>query len=364
MAKYQLGHTVKLAAGTAEYVWSLWANVNLWPAWDKGLESCVLEGDFIVGTSFALRPKGAPADLTTTLLEVEPYTRFKDRTEMYLGTIDVIHELQVLQDGLLLTHKIVADVYDDKVDVFENTLWAKWRTGLLNSVQNIASIVANKVAPIQAIPETGASSSEPAKATKAYALEYSTHLPLGSESFVWALWTDVANWPSWDKGLESCKIEGEFLPGKSFLLRPKGAPTDLTTILLEVEAEKYFKDRTLMPLGIIEVSHRLNVDNEYLCLTHKIDAQIYVEKVPAFEATLLTKWQAELPNSVHNIAEIVCLKSTSAQGSVISNADSTEVSGSSRKRTETSSSSSYFSSDERLKKQRTVHESELAKPKL
>lgn len=138
---YTLEHSVVLPAGAAGQVWALWSDINNWPRWDKGLENCEFSGGFEVGQSFSLRPKGAPMALTTTLLEVEEGKRFKDRTEMPLGTIHVTHELEPYADSIKLTHRIDAEIYEDKIPAFESTLWAKWQTGLPNSVQNIASIV-------------------------------------------------------------------------------------------------------------------------------------------------------------------------------------------------------------------------------
>jgi hypothetical protein len=74
---------------------------------------------------------------------------------------------------------------------------------------------------------------------------------------------------------------------------------------LEVEQNSHFKDSTKMPLGTIEVTHKVEKVTGGVKVTHTIEADIYQEKIPAFESTLWTKWQTGLPNSVQNIVNII-----------------------------------------------------------
>jgi len=39
---------------------------------------------------------------------------------------------------------------------------------------------------------------------------------------VWALWTDINNWPQWHDDLVSCALQGPFAVGSHFLLQPRG----------------------------------------------------------------------------------------------------------------------------------------------
>ena len=45
-----------------------------------------------------------------------------------------------------------------------------------------------------------------------------------SKESVWNVWADVENWSKWDKGVEWCRIEGEFKAGTKYTLKPVGGP--------------------------------------------------------------------------------------------------------------------------------------------
>ncbi len=60
---------------------------------------------------------------------------------------------------------------------------------------------------------------------------------------VWRAWTDVNNWPKWDKELDYCQIEEGFAfsEGNRFILKPLGGPKVKIT-LSEVVTNKKFTD--------------------------------------------------------------------------------------------------------------------------
>lgn len=151
--QYCLSRSVISNKITCEEVWNVWKDVNNWPSWDKGLETCKLEGKFAVGESFSLKPINAPMSLTTTILEIKENSMFKDSTKMPLGTIEVTHEVIKTNEGVKLTHSIKADVFEDKIQAFENGLWLKWQNGLQNSVNNIVEIIeeSKKNTPISSL---------------------------------------------------------------------------------------------------------------------------------------------------------------------------------------------------------------------
>lgn len=138
--KYALSRSAVSQKITPAQVWAIWTDVNNWPTWDKGLEYCKLEGEFKQGATFSLKPMGAPMELKTTLIEVEPNSHFKDTTSLPLGTVEVTHKVEKTDDGVKVTHTIEAEIFEEKVPAFEGTLWAKWQTGLPNSVQNIVTL--------------------------------------------------------------------------------------------------------------------------------------------------------------------------------------------------------------------------------
>jgi hypothetical protein len=52
----------------------------------------------------------------------------------------------------------------------------------------------------------------------------------GDISEVWAIVTDVQNWPTWDPHEESARLEGPFVAGTKGWSKPKGAPAANWTI--------------------------------------------------------------------------------------------------------------------------------------
>lgn len=56
---------------------------------------------------------------------------------------------------------------------------------------------------------------------------------------VWRLWSDVNNWPKWDKELEYCKMENTFIEGSQFILKPKGGPKVTITLSEVIPNEKF-----------------------------------------------------------------------------------------------------------------------------
>ena len=91
-----------------------------------------------------------------------------------------------------------------------------------------------------------------------------------SPKAIWAVWKDVANWNTWDHGIEFSSINGPFKTGTTGTLKPKGGPL-VHTKLTYVEPEKKFIDEAKLTLGRIIVSHFLTESNGKTCVTHQIE---------------------------------------------------------------------------------------------
>ena len=52
---------------------------------------------------------------------------------------------------------------------------------------------------------------------------------------VWALHTDVAGWPSWQKDIAAARLDGSFLPDASFTWTAKGLDEPVTSTIYAVE---------------------------------------------------------------------------------------------------------------------------------
>jgi hypothetical protein len=83
---------------------------------------------------------------------------------------------------------------------------------------------------------------------------------------IWQLLADVNNWPTWDEGIESAKLEGEFRKGNYFQLRPKGGP-NVKIEIIESIPNKRFTDLTRFPLAKMTGDHLLEETSEGLRLT-------------------------------------------------------------------------------------------------
>ena len=88
---------------------------------------------------------------------------------------------------------------------------------------------------------------------------------------VWAKWSDPLDWPSWDEGLESVTLEGDFVTGARGVLTVSGQPP-LGYVLTDVRPGEGFTDETEMPGGVLRFVHRIEPagDGRWL-LTHRLE---------------------------------------------------------------------------------------------
>ncbi len=95
-------HSIVTKAVTKEQMWKLFADVNNWHTWDKGIEFARMEGKFEKGNHFILRPKGGP-DVKITLLEAVENDRFLDFTRFPLAKMYGDHTFEDTAEGLKIT---------------------------------------------------------------------------------------------------------------------------------------------------------------------------------------------------------------------------------------------------------------------
>lgn len=93
---------------------------------------------------------------------------------------------------------------------------------------------------------------------------------IASPKAIWEIWQDVANWNTWDHGIEFSSIDGPFERGTSGTLKPKGGPL-VHTKLTHVEPMKEFIDEAKLPFTRIIVSHFLREVGEKTEVTHQIE---------------------------------------------------------------------------------------------
>jgi hypothetical protein len=64
---------------SAEKIWAVWTDVNQWHTWHDDIEWAKLEGQFKVGDTFKLKPKGGP-EVSIRFIKIEPGQQFTDLT--------------------------------------------------------------------------------------------------------------------------------------------------------------------------------------------------------------------------------------------------------------------------------------------
>jgi hypothetical protein len=86
---------------------------------------------------------------------------------------------------------------------------------------------------------------------------------------IWAIWTDVNNWPKWHGDLDYCKMEDKFEVGNHFFLKPKGiSPVKIT--LTEIIEGKSFTDCTMFFGAKMYDTHSLEETSQGLKLSNKL----------------------------------------------------------------------------------------------
>lgn len=73
---------------------------------------------------------------------------------------------------------------------------------------------------------------------------------------VWHIWQDVANWNTWDLGIEFSTSNGPFQAGTTGTVKPKGGPL-VHTKLTRVEPMRLFVDEAKLPLARLVFTHSL-----------------------------------------------------------------------------------------------------------
>ena len=91
-----------------------------------------------------------------------------------------------------------------------------------------------------------------------------------SSATIWNIWQDVANWNTWDQGIECSILKGLFQTGSSGTLKPKGGPS-LTFTLTLVEPLKTFIAESKLPFAQIIVSHFLKERQGKTFVTHQTE---------------------------------------------------------------------------------------------
>lgn len=89
-----------------ERIWDILTDVNNWSQWHGDLDYCKLEGSFLVGNHFMLKPKGAPA-VKIMLTNIVVGQEFTDCTHFFGAKMWDTHKMEETAEGLRLSNKLV-----------------------------------------------------------------------------------------------------------------------------------------------------------------------------------------------------------------------------------------------------------------
>ena len=99
--------------------------------------------------------------------------------------------------------------------------------------------------------------------------EYSKIVPGLNRKAVWKAWVDINRWPEWHQDLESCELNGPFVSGQSFKLKPKGMKP-VTIELVDIQEEESFVDCTRFPGAKMYDRHTIEDTPEGLKMTNTL----------------------------------------------------------------------------------------------
>lgn len=87
---------------------------------------------------------------------------------------------------------------------------------------------------------------------------------------IWAVWTDVPQWHTWDKGLKKVVLSDSFhLNAKGFIYPDNGPKSKF--IISELAPGKSYTFKTRIPFGWLYVTRKMVQKNGWTYFTHEVE---------------------------------------------------------------------------------------------
>jgi Polyketide cyclase / dehydrase and lipid transport len=90
---------------------------------------------------------------------------------------------------------------------------------------------------------------------------------------VFAVWADVANWPTWDASLAATTLDGAFAAGTHGTLHPEGAPEPLAFQITSVDEGVGFADETHLGPTALRFIHRAESIGDTTRITLRVEVE-------------------------------------------------------------------------------------------
>lgn len=130
---------------------------------------------------------------------------------------------------------------------------------------------------------------------------YATDSTTAASYKIWQIWTDVANWKQWDKGLKDAAIDGAFKVGATGKIRPDKGPTS-KFIVTELVPNTAYTFKTKISFGWLVIKRTLAVKDDKTFFTHNVAFTGLLKKV--LGKKLGRNYRAMLPGVLREIKQI------------------------------------------------------------
>jgi len=140
--RFRAASTVTVSA-MAHDIWAVWVDVNAWSNWNDGVEHTEMRENFKAGTVFLLTPRGGKP-VQTTITTATQGEEFSDETRFPFGVLQNRHRMTAIDDRVLLTHEVEAQIDRAAARTFATEVWPGLQNGVATTVANIADIVSDE----------------------------------------------------------------------------------------------------------------------------------------------------------------------------------------------------------------------------
>jgi hypothetical protein len=120
-----------------------------------------------------------------------------------------------------------------------------------------------------------------------------------SPAAVWRVYSDVAQWPTFDAEAERIRLDGPFTAGTRGTMKFRGQEP-LAFTLIEVEPERVFTDETPVGEAVVRVRHRLDPTPDGVRITQAVE----IDGPEAFAAQLGAMITADMPATMTRLARL------------------------------------------------------------